>query len=125
MKTEKTINQLRLYNGLVNQLINAGEIKIDMGCGKEWRGDLWKYVTENYHTFKKKAEYRDMVRYLLKLLDTELPTRNPITQHNINKCHFGDATRDELSHHISWLKEQLWANGIVPFDEVELYKEAT
>lgn len=119
MERLRSLSQIRYYQKLVNQLIDAGEIEIDLGSHK-WRGDIYKYVSENYHTFKTKKQIRDMCRYLLKIMDTELPTRNSITQNNINKCHFDKAPMEDLQHHISWLREQLLNNNIKPFDWREI-----
>ena len=84
---QRSNEQLRYYHKLVKQLIHAGEVEIDLGTHK-WKGDIWKYVATNYG-FTKVKDVESMCRYLLKIMDTELPTRNPITQHNHRHSRLG------------------------------------
>ena len=116
----RSYEQLKLYQGYCKQLFFAGTIKVQMD-GKEWVGDLKKYIESNYTVFSTSKEAKNMARYLLKIMDIELPTRNPITSTNANKNHFESANKDDLSHHISWLKEVLHTNKINPFNEPPIY----
>lgn len=111
----KTPNQNQLYHAYCNQLYNAGWIKIDL-VTQTWQGDLKQYINENYRTFKTNKQRKDMARYLLKIMDIELPTLNPITSSNMNKNHFEKGTKEDLTHHISWLREQLIENKITPYN---------
>jgi len=112
----KTLNQNNLYHAYVNQLYNHGSIKIQIET-KEWEGDLKEYVTGSYKHLKNVADFKSVARYLLKMMDIELPTRNPITQHNMNKNHFNKVNKEDLTHHISWLREQLIYNNIRPYND--------
>ena len=115
MNTLKSDRQNRLYHAYIRQLYNHGVIKIDM-VTQVWEDDLKQYVYDNYSTFKKKSERKDIARYLLKIMDIELPTRNAITSSNMNKNHFDKAFKEDLTHHISWLREQLVYNNIEPYN---------
>jgi hypothetical protein len=115
MADKRSYEQIKLYQGYCKQLYNAGTIKIQLD-GKEWVGDLKEYIHHNYKAFSKKAEFVSMARYLLKIMDLELPTKNPITSSNPNKNHFDVADMKDLTHHISWLREQLIYNHIEPFN---------
>ena len=61
-------------------------------------------------------------RYLLKALDLELPIKNEHYPKSPNKNEFHDADMQDLTHHISWLRELLWDNKIVPFNDINLTK---
>lgn len=98
----RSYEQLRLYHGYIKQIKQADVIKIQLH-DKEWRGRL---------TCVKDP------RYLLKVLDLELPQRNEaFPEKDNNKTPFHDANMEDLTHHISWLREVLWDNQIVPFNE--------
>ena len=111
----RTNPQIKLYQAYANQLYYAGVIKIQIET-KEWIDDLQKYVYYNYKHLKYNKDRLSVARYLLKIMDIELPTRNPITENNMNKNHFDKAFKEDLSHHISWLREQLIYNNIRPYD---------
>lgn len=117
----KTYEQTKLYHGYFNQLWNAGTIRIPIET-REWVGDLKEYVETNYGVFSTKQQFKDMARYLLKIMDIELPTTNPITANNPNKNHFESVDKADLTHHISWLHELLHYNKIDPFNETPIYK---
>lgn len=60
---------------------------------------------------------------ILKALDVELPTRNAkFPNESPNKNEFHDTDMQDLTHHISWLRELLWDNKIVPFNDINLIK---
>lgn len=113
---KRSQNQLNTYQGYFQQLWTAGVIKVQIE-DREWVDDLRKYVHDNYRDMPTKKDVKDMARYLLKMMDIELPTRNPITSSNPNKNHFDRAYMEDLTHHISWLKEVLQYNDITPFNE--------
>ena len=115
MNKTKSLNQNNLYHAYIKQLWEHGEIKIDLGS-QIWKGDLKKYVIENYKHLKTNAEFKSVGRYLLKMMDIELTTRNPITSSNMNKNHFDRAFMEDLTHHISFLREQLIYNNIEPYN---------
>ncbi|MDR1461476.1 MAG: hypothetical protein LBI78_07515 [Campylobacteraceae bacterium] len=106
----KTIYQNRLYHGLIKQLHEAQMIKI------QFENDFFK--------FRPQAINKDSFRYLLKVLDGELKATNTyFPEASQNKNEFCDASKEDLQHHISWLKEVLWDNKIVPFDDEAFYKD--
>lgn len=98
----RTINQLRYYHKLVNQLHKADYLVIQV-------------ETQQYQ-LRPRMIKRDDFRYLLKMMDIELRCVNEITPTQKNKIDFTDATIDDLNQHISWIIEQLWSNNIIPFD---------
>jgi hypothetical protein len=100
----KTINQNKLYHGLIKQLRQADMLKI------QYQADFFK--------LRPNIINKDSFRYLLKVLDVELETSNVyFPEVSQNKNEFCDASKEDLQHHISWLKEVLWDNKIIPFDE--------
>ena len=108
MENKRSINQLKLYFKYIKQLRQANKIKINID------GEVMQFR----FTCVKNP------RYLLKALDLELPTTNdkfPLESANKNEFHKTDMT--DLTHHISFLRELLWDNKIIPFNEVELYKD--
>lgn len=111
----KSLNQNNLYHAYIKQLWEHGTIKIDL-ITHVWEGDLKQYVIENYKHLETNAEHKSVGRYLLKMMDTELLTRNPITSSNMNKNHFDKAFMEDLTQHISFLREQLIYNNIEPYN---------
>lgn len=111
----RSLNQLHLYHAYARQLYNHGVVKIQIE-DREWVDDLKAYVSSSYKHLKTSADRMSVARYLLKIMDIELPTRNPITEHNMNKNHFDKGFKEDLTHHISWLREQLIYNNIEPYD---------
>ena len=102
---KRSIDQLRLYHALVKQLQGLNVVKIQIE-DKEWVGRL---------SCIKNA------RYLLKALDYELPVTNKAyPQNSPNKNEFCDANIEHLTHHINWLREVVWDNGLVPYNERSL-----
>jgi len=105
---KRSYEQLKLYHGYINQLRQANEITVNLdGQVMQFRFSVVKNP-----------------RYLLKALDLELPTTNnkfPLESANKNEFHKTDMT--DLTHHISFLRELLWDNKIIPFNEAELYKD--
>lgn len=115
---KRSYEQLKLYFGYIKQLKHKGVISVQIG-DKVWVGDLKKVMARD-----DKGILKNDPRYLLKALDLELPTTNdkfPSLSQNKNEFHKTDMT--DLTHHISWLREVLWDNKIIPFNEVELYRE--
>lgn len=103
----RTGRQLALYHGLVNQIRESGDIRVDFGN---------KSTLFNFARIKN-------ARYLLKALDLNLPIKNKnFPDKSSNKISFSGVESVELSQHIYWLKELLWANGIPPFDEEKYLK---
>ena len=106
---KRSIDQLRLYHGLVKQIKSLDVVRIQIE-DKEWVGRL--------------REVKN-ARYLLKALDLELPITNlgyPLKSPNKNE--FCDANMEHLTHHISWLREVIWDNGLVPYNERGIYEDA-
>lgn len=94
--------QLRLYHAYVKQLKSLDEVKIQIE-DKVWRGRL--------------REVKN-ARYLLKALDYELPITNPdFPNKSPNKNKFSGAMKEHLTHHISWLREAIWDNGLIPWND--------
>ena len=60
---------------------------------------------------------------ILKALDIELPIRNEAFPNCQNKNEFHEAHIEDLTHHISWLREIVWDNGLVPYNDKGLYNE--
>ena len=104
----RSYNQLKYYHKLINQLKNQAEIKVY--CNSEWFKMRPLKIQDN------------SFRYLLKMLDTELPTICEISPQNQNKNPFDDAEMAHLQHHIEWLRGVLYDNGIIPFDDAEILK---
>ena len=104
---KRSYDQLRLYHGYVKQLRQANEIKVNVD------GKVFQF---RFSSIKEP-------RYILKALDVELPTRNDkFPNESPNKNEFHDADMQDLTHHISWLRELLWDNKIVPFNDINLTK---
>ena len=104
---KRSYDQLRLYHGYVRQLRQANEIKLNVD------GQVFQF---RFSSIKEP-------RYILKALDVELPTRNAkFPNESPNKNEFHDAYMQDLTHHISWLRELLWDNKIVPFNDINLTK---
>ncbi len=102
---KRSYEQLRLYHAYIKQLkaLEVVTIQIDT---KEWKGRLRGLKNP---------------RYLLKVLDLELPHRNEkFPDNSPNKTEFCDANIEDLTHHISWLREVLWDNGVVPYNDRNL-----
>lgn len=104
---KRSYDQLRLYHGYIKQLRQANEIKVNVD------GQVFKF---RFSSIKEP-------RYILKALDVELPTRNDkFPNKSPNKNEFHDTMMEDLTHHISWLRELLFDNGIIPFNEKNLYE---
>ena len=104
---KRSYDQLRLYHGYIKQLRQANEIKVNVD------GQVFQF---RFLSIKEP-------RYILKALDVELPTRNDkFPNESPNKNEFHDADMQDLTHHISWLRELLWDNKIVPFNDINLTK---
>lgn len=104
---KRSYDQLRLYHGYVRQLRQANEIKVNVDC----------------QVFQFRFSSIKEPRYILKALDVELPTRNnKFPNESQNKNEFHDTMMEDLTHHISWLRELLFDNGIIPFNEKNLYE---
>ena len=104
---KRSYDQLRLYHGYVRQLRQANEIKVNVD------GQVFQF---RFSSIKEP-------RYILKALDVELPIRNDkFPNESPNKNEFHDADMQYLTHHISWLRELLWDNKIVPFNDINLTK---
>lgn len=102
----RSYEQLKLYHAYVKQLQELDVVKIQLE-DKEWRGRLGGLKTP---------------RYLLKALDLELPkTNKAFPDKSPNKNEFCDVDSKDLTHHISWLREVLWDNGVVPYNDKGLY----
>jgi len=99
---KRSYDQLKLYHALIKQLRAMDVVKVQIGH-KEWRGCL--------------RAVRD-ARYLLKILDLELPTKNEaFPDKSKNKNRFDVADMEDLTHHISWLREVLYDNGVIPIND--------
>ena len=104
---KRSYDQLRLYFGYISQLRHADEIKVNLD------GKVFQF---RFSSIKEP-------RYILKALDVELPTRNnKFPNESPNKNEFHDTIMEDLTHHISWLRELLFDNGIIPFNEKNLYE---
>ena len=104
---KRSYDQLRLYHCYVKQLRQANEIKVNVD------GQVFQF---RFSSIKEP-------RYILKALDVELQTRNnKFPKESPNKNEFHDADMQDLTHHISWLRELLWDNKIVPFNDINLTK---
>ena len=104
---KRSYDQLRLYHGYVKQLRQANEIKVNVD------GKVFQF---RFSSIKEP-------RYILKALDVELQIRNDkFPNESPNKNEFHDADMQDLTHHISWLRELLWYNNIVPFNDINLTK---
>ena len=104
--SQRSYEQIKLYQGYSTQLIEAKEIKVDMGL-KVWRGRL-------------NSIRRDHARYMLKAFDLELPHTNPnYPNKSKNKNRFSQTDMADLTHHISFLREVLIDNQITPFNDKE------
>lgn len=104
---KRSYDQLRLYHGYVKQLRQANEIKVNVD------GQVFQF---RFSSIKEP-------RYILKALDVELPIRNDkFPKESPNKNEFHDTMMEDLTHHISWLRELLFDNGIIPFNEKNLYE---
>ena len=103
---KRSYAQLRLYHALIKQLKGLDCVKVQLGT-KEWRGDLKRIKNS---------------RYLLKALDLELHITNTNYPQDPNKIVFCDANMEHLTHHISWLREVVWDNGLVPITEKGIYE---
>ena len=105
---KRSYDQLRLYHGYVKQLRQANEIKVNVD------GQVFHF------RFSSTKE----PRYILKALDVELPTRNAkFPNESPNKNEFHDTNMQDLTHHISWLRELLFCNNLIPFNDLSLYKD--
>ena len=104
---KRSYYQLRLYHGYVKQLRQANEIKVNVD------GQVFQF---RFSSIKEP-------RYILKALDVELPTQNDkFPNESPNKNEFHDTMMEDLTHHISWLRELLFDNSIIPFNEKNLYE---
>lgn len=104
---KRSYDQLRLYHGMIKQLRKANEIKVNVD------GQVFQF---RFSSIKEP-------RYILKALDVELPTRNAkFPNESPNKNEFHDTMMEDLTHHISWLRELLWDNKIIPFNDINLIK---
>lgn len=105
---KRSTDQLRLYFGYVRQLLHANEIKVNID------GQVFQF---RFSSVKEP-------RYLLKALDVELPTTNAkFPNESKNKNEFPDTMMEDLTHHISWLRELLFSNNLIPFNDLSLYKD--
>ena len=105
---KRSYDQLRLYHGYVKQLRQANEIKVNVD------GQVFQF---RFSSIKEP-------RYILKALDVELPTRNAkFPNESPNKNEFHDTIMEDLTHHISWLRELLFCNNLIPFNDANLYKD--
>ena len=104
---KRSYDQLRLYHGMIKQLRQANEIKVNVD------GQVFQF---RFSSIKEP-------RYILKALDVELPTSNAkFPNESPNKNEFHDTMMEDLTHHLSWLRELLFDNGIIPFNEKNLYE---
>lgn len=102
---KRSYDQLRLYFGYVKQLRQANDIKVNVD------GQVFQF---RFSSIKEP-------RYILKALDVELPTRNAkFPNESPNKNEFHDTDMQDLTHHISWLRELLYYNKIYPFNDLHL-----
>ena len=105
---KRSYDQLRLYHGYVKQLRQANEIKVNVD------GQVFQF---RFSSIKEP-------RYILKALDVELPTRNAkFPNESPNKNEFHDTDMQDLTNHISWLRELLFSNNLIPFNDANLYKD--
>jgi len=105
---KRSMEQLRLYHAYIKQLKALDSVKIQV-ADKDWIGRLRGLKNP---------------RYLLKVLDLELPQRNEaFPEKSPNKIEFCDANMSDLTHHINFLREVLWDNGVVPYNDRNLYAE--
>lgn len=105
---KRSYDQLRLYHGYVKQLRQANEIKVNVD------GQVFQF---RFSAIKEP-------RYILKALDVELPTTNAkFPNESPNKNEFHDTDMQDLTHHISWLRELLFCNNLIPFNDLSLYKD--
>ena len=104
---KRSYDQLRLYHGYVKQLRQANEIKVNVD------GQVFQF---RFSSIKEP-------RYILKALDVELPIRNDkFPKESPNKNEFHNTMMEDLTHHLSWIRELLFDNGIIPFNEKNLYE---
>ena len=105
---KRSYEQLKLYFAYIKQLRALDVVKVQMET-KEWCGCL--------------RSVKD-ARYLLKVLDLELPTTNKdFPNKSKNKNRFDVADMSSLTHHISWLREVLYENRTIPYNDKNLYEE--
>ena len=105
---KRSYDQLRLYFGYVKQLRQANEIKVNVD------GQVFQF---RFSSIKEP-------RYILKALDVELPTRNAkFPNESPNKNEFHDTMMEDLTHHISFLRELLFCNNLIPFNDLSLYQD--
>lgn len=105
---KRSYGQLKLYFKYVKQLRQANEIKVNVD------GQVFQF---RFSSIKEP-------RYILKALDVELPIRNDkFPNESPNKNEFHDTMMEDLTHHISWLRELLFDNGIIPFTDSHLFKD--
>ena len=105
---KRSTDQLRLYFGYVKQLRQANEIKVNVD------GQVFQF---RFSSIKEP-------RYILKALDVELPTTNAkFPNESPNKNEFHDTDMQDLTHHISWLRELLFSNNLIPFNDLSLYQD--
>lgn len=103
---KRSYEQLRLYFGYIKQLRHADEIKVNLD------GQMFQFRFKNIKE----------PRYILKALDVELPIRNVNFPTCPNKNEFHDTNMEDLTHHISWIRELLYDNKIIPFNDINLIK---
>ena len=105
---KRSTDQLRLYFGYVKQLRQANEIKVNVD------GQVFQF---RFSSIKEP-------RYILKALDVELPTTNAkFPNESPNKNEFHDTDMQDLTNHISWLRELLFSNNLIPFNDLSLYQD--
>ena len=105
---KRSYDQLRLYFGYVKQLRQANEIKVNVD------GKVFQF---RFSSIKEP-------RYILKALDVELPITNvKFPNESPNKNEFHGADMQDLTHHISWLRELLFSNNLIPFNDLSLYQD--
>jgi len=109
---QRSNNQLRLYYGYIKQLRYRDQIRVHTDDG-------W-FMMQPYklirHSSRGNRNNTESFRYLLKMLDAELPTTEEVTPTQQNKNKFEDVEMADLNHHIRWLEQVLWDNDIVPFN---------
>lgn len=99
---KRSYEQLKLYHAYIKQLRALDVVKVQIGH-KEWRGCL-RAISD--------------ARYLLKVLDLGLPIKNKaFPEKSKNKNRFDVADVDDLTQHISWLREVLYDNGVIPITD--------
>lgn len=105
---KRSYEQLKLYHAYIKQLRALDVVKIQIGH-KEVKFCL-RAISD--------------ARYLLKALDLELPVTNKdFPNKSKNKNRFDVADMSSLTHHISWLREVLYDNRTIPFDDKSLFNE--